>query len=148
MAKATIGTSRGSFEYDTECPASKKRAHMGAFGMTSKEYESREKKHRDDDDAFAKKYPALVDLVWVDNEMYYLIDGKRVEVADRLKEIKEQMAKSFIEVASETCTVRDCNKNEKGEIILATKTVELSKDNRINILNKQIDGDVKCSLQQ
>lgn len=137
MAKATIGTIRGSFEYNTECPEEEKKAHMAAFDLTSEEYEARQKESQGWIDEFNKKYPALANLVWANNEMYYMIDGKRVEVKDRLPQIKKEIEQSFKENAPEVCNIN-----------IDKSTIAMTKDERVKMLNTQIDKDVKCSLQQ
>lgn len=140
MGKASIGSSRGTFEYNPDNKEEKKQAYMKAFDMSSEKYDEIQADIKKKDDEFAKNYPALVDLVWADDEMYYLIDGKRVEVADRLEEIKEQIAASFNTVASDTCKVHHISQIDDPN---AEPVLELTKEDRVNMLMNQIDKDVK-----
>lgn len=147
MGKAGIGGKGGTYYYDPENKEAEKQAYMKAWLMTSEEYDDMKAKVNaqveESQKKFAEKYPALVDLVWAGDEMYYLIDGKRVEVQDRLEDIKEQIAASFNEVASDKCEVSIFNENEDGEITGSTHVATLSKQERVDMLLNQVDKDVK-----
>jgi len=136
VSKATIYKDGKEATYDNNDPVARKKAHLEVWDMTSEDYDRVEKECEERNKEFAKKYPSLVGLMWVDNDMYYLIDGKRVEVGDRLEQIKKEMGESFKEVASETCTVKSIEDIDNPD----AKGVELSKDDRVKILKNMVDN--------
>lgn len=120
---ASIGGSGGSFQYDPEDPVATREAVCKALQMTPEQYDKVHAELDKKSKEFQEKYPYLHNLMWVNDEMYYQIDGKRVEVGDRLEQIKKEMGAAFDEVASETCTV-----------VLADGAIELTKEQRKELL--------------
>lgn len=122
--KAKIGTFDNVVEYDPTCPVETKQAFMKVFNLTSEEYDAQQARRKEREQVQENKYPALKDLVWVQNEeineMYYADDkGNRLDRPLDMEAIKTQMLSELQELTKDDVILVNGEKQSRSALLLA-----------------------------
>lgn len=122
MAKtAKLGTLGGKMvEYDPTNPEETKKAFMEVFNLSSEQYDAQQKRTQDRAKEEENKYPALNNLIWANNEIYYVDDqGKFSPKAVNIEEITNQMLAQMKEVNPDDTILINGEKHSRSAMLRA-----------------------------
>lgn len=122
--KARIGTFDNIVEYDPTCPIETKQAFMKVFNLSSEEYDAQQARRKEREQAQENKYPALKDLVWVQNEevneMYYADEkGNRLDKPLDMEAITAQMLAELKDLTKDDVILVNGEKQSRSDLLRA-----------------------------